>query len=102
MRTNDYSGKCADCGQQVGVGDGWVETVRDPETFAIDFVVRHNTCPPKGAAPRAELPRWGVYGVEGRTPAGNRAIGVAFVDGDKPEPGAVAVNDAARAIEAKS
>ena len=94
-KRNQYDERqCSKCGLPVAAGQGFVRTVRDPDTLTATHTVTHEECPAEGV----ELPRWAVP-ASGRTPGGNQAVGVAFVDSPSRPEGGVPANDAARLLE---
>lgn len=90
---NQHPGRCDACGGTVAAGQGRIERVEQTDG-GYRWRLEHDACPEPGAGPGPEVPRWAVP-AEGRTPGGNRASGVALVDGARPS-GAWPANDAAR------
>lgn len=102
MKTNERRQICTRCGEYAEPGTGTLSTRERPDG-GREWVVTHtDPCEPRRtnraqAASSSEVPRWAVY-CEGRTPEGNKARGVAFVDGEPPDHDALPMNDAANAI----
>jgi len=100
-KPNRHGGNCRHCGAYVAAEAGVLERTQHEGQW-LWSVAHRGECPTTSApAARNELPRWALY-CDGRTPEGNAAHGVALVDGDRPDGECYPVNDAAKAMLARS